>query len=347
MRAPVLSQANRVIGLLRGPLRAQRRAGGTSSATRGAVIPRIEPAHRHSVHSYTSALSASTTGQDASQTFAALEQAAWSEPTVSAAYTKGWYALTAQTVPTLLDAAAAPQAAPVGTSILDVCTGPGVAARGAALRGCSVVAADFSPPFLAECAARCAGLDVTPVEANAQELEALRPLYPRFSAVVCNYGVLHLPEPAKFFAGALGALKPGGRLAFSVWLPPPRNEGFEVVLSAVRECGDPDLPLPEGPPFFQYAEPEPATAALRAAGFVDIRFETVEQTLVIESETDLFEMVLDGTARTRALLCGQTPSDLAAIRDRVATDVAARFATKAGFEISMPAAVVSGAAPRL
>ena len=172
-------------------------------------------------------------------TFANMERSAWSDQDVSASYTSAWDHLTSQSVPALLDAAGATGK----VRVLDICTGPGAAAHAAATRGCSVVAADFSPPFLETCAARCRGLDVVTVLADAQELpESLGEWGTRpFNAVVCSFGVLHLPQPHLFFRGAAATLAPHGRMAFSVWCEPPSTTGFDVVLKAVAACGNPSV----------------------------------------------------------------------------------------------------------
>lgn len=187
----------------------------------------------------TTTTTTTTTAAAAATTFAEMELSAWSSPDVSAAYTSAWDHLTSQSVPTLLDAAGATGRA----RVLDICTGPGAAAHAAASRGCSVVAADFSQPFLEKCAERCRGLDVVTVLADAQELpHSLGQLAtPPYNAVVCSFGVLHLPRPDLFFRGAASLLTPGGRMAFSVWCEPPATAGFDVVLKAIASCGNPSV----------------------------------------------------------------------------------------------------------
>ena len=246
--------------------------------------------------------------------FSALEEEAWGDAGVAAAYTAMWCGMTSQTVQPLLRAAAVEP----GQRVLDACTGPGVVAQAAAAMGCRVTALDFSPAFLDQCAARCRGLPVACVLGDAASLPVADST---LDAVVCNYGVLHLPAPERFFAEAHRVLRPGGSLSFSVWAPPPANEAFARVLDAVAEHGDPSVPLPDGPPFFGFAEPATVAEALRAAGFDGIRTEVVPQQLRLAGGgDDLCGMVLEGTARTRALLLAQRPEDRSAICAAIARE---------------------------
>ena len=59
-------------------------------------------------------------------------------------------------------------------------------------------------------------------------------------------------------------LRPGGRLAFTVWAPPPATEGFAVTLDAIAAHGRAgvELQLPSGPPFFAFADAERVRAEL-------------------------------------------------------------------------------------
>ena len=61
-----------------------------------------------------------------------------------------------------------------------------------------------------------------------------------FDAVVCNFGVLHLGEPEKFFSEAFRLLRPGGKFGFTVWCAPPETEGFAITLVGTVPC--PALP---------------------------------------------------------------------------------------------------------
>jgi SAM-dependent methyltransferase len=70
-----------------------------------------------------------------------------------------------------------------------------------------------------------------------------------FDAVVCGYGLMHLPEPAAALREVLRVLRPGGRAAVSVW--DAAGAGFTLVYEAVRARGSmAGVTLPHGPDFF-------------------------------------------------------------------------------------------------
>jgi ubiquinone/menaquinone biosynthesis C-methylase UbiE len=41
-----------------------------------------------------------------------------------------------------------------------------------------------------------------------------------FNCVICNFGILHLPDPERGIAEAARVLTPGGRYAFGTWCGP-------------------------------------------------------------------------------------------------------------------------------
>jgi len=125
--------------------------------------------------------------------------------------------------------------APTKMRVLDVATGTGLIAAAAAERGASeVVGVDMSQAMLDLCApvAQAHPGVVTFVLGDAEQL----PLPDAsFDAVILGFVLLHLPEPAKALSEAFRVLKPGGKVAYSVWEPPERgNAAFQMLLGAIR-----------------------------------------------------------------------------------------------------------------
>src|SRR5205823_554404 len=131
-----------------------------------------------------------------------------------------------------------------------------------------------------------------------------------FDAVVMNFGMLHLARPEQAIAEAHRVLRDGGRYAFTVWAAPDRAVGFGMVLNAIETFGNPDIGLPPGPPFFQFADAAQTTATLARAGFVDVDVRTIALTWTLSSPDDVFQALMRGGVRTSATLRAQTPDAL-------------------------------------
>ena len=266
--------------------------------------------------------------------FLAFERAGWN--TVISGYERLFGPLTAQTVAPILDAAGVVS----GCRVLDVCTGHGVLAAAAAKRGARVSALDF-----AEEVVETARHNVPTVEFQQGDVQNVPYLSNSFDAVICGYGIMHVPEPARALAEMYRVARSGGRVALSVWERPAQNNGFGLVLGAIETHGRLDVSLPHGPDFFQFGDPEHLRAALAQTGFKDIEATTVSQTWRFEQPTDLIDAILQGGVRVRALINAQEQSALSSIKGAVEHGMSRLFRDGGGYSVAMPAIVGSGRKP--
>ena len=261
--------------------------------------------------------------------FEAFERQGWEQ--VALPYHDTFALLTAQSVEPLLDAV---QTGP-GTRLLDVACGPGAAAAAAARRGARPIGIDFAETMVAQAARLHPDIPFRAGDAEALPFEA-----GAFDAVVVNFGMLHFARPDRALAEAQRVLRPGGLLAFTVWAPPERCPGFAIVLAAVETHGRMDVGLPEGPPFFRFADHDESRRALVAAGFTRAEVRDLPLAWRLPTPDAVLDTFLEGAVRTRGLLRAQTPAALAAIRQAVRVG-AERYARAGVVELPMPAVLSS------
>src|SRR5262249_25134752 len=139
-----------------------------------------------------------------------------------------------------------------------------VAAGIAAEQGVRTVGVDFSAEMV-----RLAQTFHVGLRFELGDAEALDFPDGAFDGVVMGFGLLHLARPDQAIAEAARVLRVGGRFACTVWAPPAEAIGFKLVLDAVAAAGNPNVPLPPGPPFFRFSDAAECERVLAASGFVD------------------------------------------------------------------------------
>jgi SAM-dependent methyltransferase len=222
-----------------------------------------------------------------------------------------------------------------GSRLLDVACGPGYVSEAAAARGAEPVGLDVAPAMVERARARCPGFEF--VEGDAQRLPFQAA---SFDAVTMNFGILHLSQPETALTEARRVLVPGGRFAFTAWVA-EGNAVAEIVDTAVAAHAVP-VQLPEGPPFYRFADPDECRRALADAGFdVDsFRADTVTALWRAPTAELLFEAELHAGVRTSAVLRAQPPERLEAIRTAMAEGVR-RYADGEEFALPIVARVIS------
>jgi ubiquinone/menaquinone biosynthesis C-methylase UbiE len=250
-------------------------------------------------------------------------------------YHQAFGELTGQSIERLLDAAGVKR----GTKVIDIATGPGYVAAAAARRGAAVIGVDFSTAMVEEAKRRYPDLEFR--EGDAERL----PLGDRlFDAAVMNFGILHLARPDDALVEACRVLRKGGRFGFTAWGKPEVAVGFGIVLGTIAQHGDPHVPLPVGPPFFRFSEPDECIRSLLAAGFASPQVVQVPQVWRLPSLDSLFEFMSGSTVRTAGLLRGQESRALGKIREAMREELQ-KYQRPNAIELPMPAILASGVKP--
>jgi len=227
--------------------------------------------------------------------FDAFEAAGWAR--AAAAYQRFFSPITRRLVAPVLDAAGVGAA----TRLLDVACGPGDLVAEAATRGARPVGIDVAEAMVAMAEASHPGLHFR--QGDAQRLP-----FPAgaFDVVVASFAIMHLAEPQRAAAEMARVLDADGRAAVTVWDVPERARLFGWVLEAIAAAGtETPADIPEGIPFFRFADEADLAGLLHAGGFSTVSVSTVAFTHRAASCDAIWTGIVEGSVRTAALIRGQ------------------------------------------
>ena len=111
---------------------------------------------------------------------------------------------------------------------------------------------------------------------------------PEFDFCFSRFGMMFFSNPVAAMRNVKSALKPGGRLMFITWRGIEENPWVgipkKVILNFLQPPGDDAQTCGPGP--FSMASPEVVGAQLKAAGFVDARFEPVDGPVMVGASVE-------------------------------------------------------------
>ncbi len=172
--------------------------------------------------------------------------------------------------------------------VLETACGTGIVTRRlreALPRDALLVASDLNEPMLAVARQTVgAAADVAWARANMCDLQFGDA---GFDAVVCQFGLMFVPDKLAAVREARRVLKPGGSFLVTTWAPLDRNP---IVDLAHRTLG---AVFPEDPPQylarapFGHGDPDALADLLVAGGFHDVVVDVVEKAAVAPSAREL------------------------------------------------------------
>lgn len=165
--------------------------------------------------------------------------------------------------------------------------------------GGAVVGIDLSGPMLDQARTLAARDGLTNITFEYGDAQVHPFIAEWFDVAISRFGIMFFADPVAAFGNIRRALCRGGRLAFVCPQSAGRNAWYRVPQTAL--FGAQSGSLPESG-MFSLAEPSRVTEILAAAGFADIRLESIEAPMTYGADVAEAVDFVVGTGPVRALL---------------------------------------------
>jgi ubiquinone/menaquinone biosynthesis C-methylase UbiE len=204
-----------------------------------------------------------------------------------------------------------------GETILELAAGVGDTGIAAASRlgpSGKLISTDFSAQMVDAARRRAGELGASNLVFRTMDAERMDLPDDSVDGVLCRWGYMLMGDPAAALAETRRVLRPGGRLAFSVWADPASNPWASVPAQTLIEHTGAEPPDPHAPGIFAMASEERTRELLSAAGFEPSRVEYIEMEWAFESTDDHWHYVMDLAGAIAMVVRSLPESEQAAIR---------------------------------
>jgi SAM-dependent methyltransferase len=171
-----------------------------------------------------------------------------------------------------------------------------------------LISTDFSSDMVEVARRRGTELGLSNLDYRVVDAERIKLDTGSLDGVLCQSTYMLVADPAAALAETRRVLRPGGRLALSVWGAPERNPWASIAAMILIERGHVPPPEPGAPGVFSLASEERTEALLDGAGFASVRTEQVPVRFAFRDLADYERWVLDVTGPL-AMVARKLPED--------------------------------------
>ena len=208
-----------------------------------------------------------------------------------------------------------------GQTILDLAAGPGdtgfVAAR---LIGDSglLISTDFAEEMVEVARGRGANLGITNAEFKTMDAEDMDLPDDHVDGIICRWGFMLMLDPAAALRETRRVLRPGGKLAFSVWGGPADNPWVTLIGMVLTNRGTPPQTDPFGPGgMFSMSEHDGIRELVAGAGYDEVDIEAMPVTWAFENFDHLWSFATELAGAIAMLIAGMSDDEVTDLRNDV------------------------------
>jgi ubiquinone/menaquinone biosynthesis C-methylase UbiE len=206
-----------------------------------------------------------------------------------------------------------------GDHVLDIATGTGEPGLTIALLTSSgkVTGTDLAEGMLSVANTNAMARGITNYETRVADVSELPFGDETFNGISCRMGFMFFPDMQLASNQMYRVLKPGGRIATSVWASPEHNSWVTTIMSVIQKHIPTPPPVAGAPGMFRCAKPGLIAGLFEQTGFTNLSEELISGVIDYGSFDNYWQMMLEVAAPIVAAMAQADDETKAIIKQEV------------------------------